>query len=590
MLKNEFLQLYQEELSAIRQSGEVFADKHPKMAGRLKLNAEEAEDPFVRRLVESVAFLTARLRYHLQAEMRTLESDLVSFLYPHYFLPIPSMGIVRIEPTYEATSLEIFPPKTELQADLAPGKTCFFQTVYPVTARPFSVSQADYQKEGPGRSVLKITLLLEKPIAWSALLAEPLRFFIQGREGVAGKLYALLMGKLNHLKVGQDLNLMRPLPAQVVQPVGFQLAESLLPYPENSFSGYRLLTEYFAYPEKFSFFDITGLETLPFHAQGEQLHLHFYLDEYDNLLEEAVNQNTFVLNCTPIINLVEVPAESVPLTGQRETYPLVPADKTIPGLEIYQVASLACLPEIRGQSVVVIPYFGKKRFETKDKNELYLYWHVRQSFSHHEIVLSEFNFSLVDEQTFLKANLLCSQGELPQQLPYGGDRPKWRLMSEGKALQTHFVRSVKPFSSPSIREASTYHRVELVHHLYASQLGFSNPEQTLSTLKELLKVYSFAGRQGDFRIEYGLVSATATPITVPHPDPLHDGVCRCIHYEVTLDESHFPDQDFHLLGSLLSEFLRKSCSINAVVQLSFSTLQRGAYFTWPPQFGTKPIL
>ncbi len=33
----------------------------------------------------------------------------------------------------------------------------------------------------------------------------------------------------------------------------------MLPYPRRSFPGYRLLQEYFTFPEKFFFFDVTGL-------------------------------------------------------------------------------------------------------------------------------------------------------------------------------------------------------------------------------------------------------------------------------------------------------------------------------------------
>ena len=44
-----------------------------------------------------------------------------------------------------------------------------------------------------------------------------------------------------------------------LRPVGFGADEGMLPYPDRSFVGYRLLQEYFALPEKFLFFDLRGL-------------------------------------------------------------------------------------------------------------------------------------------------------------------------------------------------------------------------------------------------------------------------------------------------------------------------------------------
>src|SRR5260370_39068975 len=52
------------------------------------------------------------------------------------------------------------------------------------------------------------------------------------------------------------------LPASSLRPVGFEDKEALLPYPRHSFSGYRLLQEYFSFPEKFFFLELACLEAL----------------------------------------------------------------------------------------------------------------------------------------------------------------------------------------------------------------------------------------------------------------------------------------------------------------------------------------
>ena len=51
------------------------------------------------------------------------------------------------------------------------------------------------------------------------------------------------------------------LPASSIQPVGFTDDEALLPVTLRSFQGYRLLQEYFSFPQRFRFFELTGLRT-----------------------------------------------------------------------------------------------------------------------------------------------------------------------------------------------------------------------------------------------------------------------------------------------------------------------------------------
>ena len=54
----------------------------------------------------------------------------------------------------------------------------------------------------------------------------------------------------------------RELPVRNLQPMGFGETEDVLPYPRRSFVGYRLLQEYFAFPEKFFFMNLKGLSEL----------------------------------------------------------------------------------------------------------------------------------------------------------------------------------------------------------------------------------------------------------------------------------------------------------------------------------------
>ncbi len=97
------------------------------------------------------------------------------------------------------------------------------------------------------------------------------------------------------------------MPAGTLQPVGFAPNETLLPPSSQTFRGYQLTQEYFAFPYKFLFVDICGageeLAKLGNRAEFQFLIGPFDKTEWRQDLELGVNANTFRLGCTPAINL-----------------------------------------------------------------------------------------------------------------------------------------------------------------------------------------------------------------------------------------------------------------------------------------------
>src|SRR5438067_10054550 len=96
--EDELLGRYLEELSYLRSMGMRFALDHPKIAAQLELSANVSPDPHVERLIESFAFLTARIQRDLANDFPEIAAELLQTLYPHYLNPIPSMTIVRFAP------------------------------------------------------------------------------------------------------------------------------------------------------------------------------------------------------------------------------------------------------------------------------------------------------------------------------------------------------------------------------------------------------------------------------------------------------------------------------------------------------------
>lgn len=137
-----FLHRYNEELLALRRRAARFADAFPKIAGRLRMTGDVADDPHVERLIQSFAYSAARVRQKLDDEFPELTDSLLETLYPHYLSPLPSMSIVRFRPSDTLASVQTVPRHTEILAEPVRGEACRFRTTQDVEMAPIEITGA----------------------------------------------------------------------------------------------------------------------------------------------------------------------------------------------------------------------------------------------------------------------------------------------------------------------------------------------------------------------------------------------------------------------------------------------------------------
>ncbi|MGE5238558.1 MAG: type VI secretion system baseplate subunit TssF, partial [Chloroflexota bacterium] len=143
-MEDHLLSYYERELTFIRELGAEFARKYPKLAGRLLLEPDKCEDPHTERLIEAVAFISGRIHKKIDDDFPEITESVLNILYPHYVNPIPSMSVVKFEP-----SKKTIPPvgyhierNTTLYSKPVGGSPCQFETTYPVVIFPLEVSSA----------------------------------------------------------------------------------------------------------------------------------------------------------------------------------------------------------------------------------------------------------------------------------------------------------------------------------------------------------------------------------------------------------------------------------------------------------------
>ncbi|HEU4694057.1 MAG TPA: type VI secretion system baseplate subunit TssF, partial [Vicinamibacterales bacterium] len=274
------LRYYNLELQHLREMGAEFAQQFPKIAARLGMNGLEVADPYVERLLEGVAFMASRVQLKLDAEFPRFTQALLEIIHPHYLAPTPSMLVAQLRPDTADANLaggrKVVPRGTTMLG-IAAGEdatACEFRTAHDVTLWPIEIVSASYFSFAPDLPLNRLTvsqrikggvrlrLKSTAGLKFAQTALDRLTFFVAGRDDVANKLCELcLAAPLGVLVMpGKGPTASYDfLPASTVRQAGFADTQALLPVTERSFQGYRLLQEYFSFPQRFRVLEISGL-------------------------------------------------------------------------------------------------------------------------------------------------------------------------------------------------------------------------------------------------------------------------------------------------------------------------------------------
>jgi type VI secretion system protein ImpG len=603
----ELLPYYEHELSFIRHLAAQFGREHERQAGLLKLNTNtgESQDPHVERLIEAFAFLTARVRLKLDDEFPEITDSFLGVLYPHYQAPLPSLAVVQLGLDPEQRDLgtgHAVPRHTGLETEPLDGDPVRFRTCYPVTLWQVRVEEAGLSRPpfpapaalaGAAAARLRLALRCDAEGGFAALAGlDRLRFFLLGEPQHVYRLYELIFNDVLGLTLAApggpaDGPLLDP---SLLRPVGFEREEGLLPYTARSFAGYRLLTEFFAFPEKFLFVDLTGLsKRLP---AGERLEVCLYLRRALPDLEPRVKAETFRLGCTPVVNLYPQRAEPIALTHTEHEYRVVPDARRPRAHEVYSVDRVtATAPDGRAEEYQ--PFFSIKHAAATGER----YWHASRQPSLATVGPpdhgTEVHLALTDldmrpatagGQT-LDVETTCLSRDLPHRLPFGGGQPRLQL-TPGDGLVTGIACLTAPTRTlrPALRRGALW---RLISHLALGHLSLVDHGDNAEALREILKLYDFADSPQTRRVIDGLRGVTSRRAV-----GRVDGATFCRGVEVTLlfDEDHFTGSGVFLFAAVLERFLGLYCTLNSFTKL-VARIKGGAgeLRRWPPRLGERVL-
>lgn len=611
-MADELLSYYEKELAFIRQLGAEFAREHPKIAGRLGINDDIIEDPHVSRLIEGFAYLNARIQHKLDDDFPEISDSLLNVLFPHYQRPIPSMSIVQFEPDKEKLeSPYLIPARSLLETETFQDQNCRFSTIYETELIPLEIKSAALlgipittpgsAKVRGAESVLKLSLAtFSTQVLISKLKLGKIRFYLKGQSQYINPLYQMLLNDCLNVVLTTSETDTAPvfMGNDAIKPVGFHTNEGILPYPPASFLGYRLLTELFTFPEKYMFFDVAGLaEHIPDRATT-QLHLYIYLRTSDVELEHNINLQTFLLGCTPVVNLFPHKANPIKLEHTHHEYQIIPDTRYRAGFEIYSVDKVsATTPENTLEEYY--PLYGLNH-ENRD-TLTHTYWYAARrsaklgNYERDEgtdMFLSltdlDLNPSHPDNRTLI-IDTTCSNRDLPVKLPFTIDQPKLTAKdSSPPTTRIRFLLKPTPVVRPPMRNHA---RWRLISHLNLNFLSLTGRDDATNALKEILRLYDFKESSVTRALIDSISSIRVHAISSPLNIDGRTTMCRGMEIEVEINDLNLSGSSVFLFATVLEHFFALYCSINTFTRVLVKVKSKEGYLKkCPPRAGQKILL
>ncbi len=625
-MDTRLLKHYEAELAFMRDMGAEFSQAYPKIASRLGMDGAEVADPYVERLLEGVAFLSARVQLELELQYPNLTSHLLEIVYPHYLAPTPSMMVAAFEPDRQNAALEdgyLIPRGSELRSVLAEDDqtACVFRTSSDVTLWPVQISEAEYidgrgellaagmSQDQQANAAIRLRLRRDADLPISELSLDNLMLFLNGQEGKNWPLHELFSTQVTGV-IGRSTNRradwIAELPQGKMVPRGFEPEEALLPTPRQSFDGYRLLQEYFAMPERFHFVELQGLSLAMARAEGSDVDIYILLRDGNADVASGVTPGAFTLNATPAVNLFRKRCDRVLVTG-RDVEQHVVADRTAPlDFEIFSLLGVTGISGDGEADVPFRPFYSADDLTAAGETHATYYTQSRKMRQRAErerlkgvrtsYLGSELFLSLVDSAQApygadldqLAVQAMVTNRDLPLLLPTGA-RDVFYL-PEGGPVQ-HITTPVNPTRPrPSLAQGDTAWR--LISHLSLNYLSIAQDQTDdgAAALRELVGIYAPEGNRVLQKQLEGLSGVSTRPIVRRMADEVLSTAVRGLEITLRFDESFFEGTNVYLMAAVLERFFRKFVSINSFTETVLATQQRGEITRWRPETGLGRII
>ena len=616
-MRDELLWYYERELGYLRRLGAEYAQRYPKVAGRLQLEPTKCEDPHVERLLEGFAFLASRIHLKLDDDVSQVAESMMSIVAPLLVRPVPAISIAEFVADPERATMPegVSVPRGSLLRTRAVGSMrCTFRTAAPVHLWPFTIAEARWTtpdaitppvRASDAVGALRIELRAFAGVELSSLALESLRLHLHGDGPVASTLHEVLCRDTVSILVraldgpgAKNASRIEVSP-RALSAGGFGADERLLEGGAQTLAAFGLLQEYIALPAAFRSIDLAigaALRASGAVAGAEIVILVGPFERGDRraVLAAGVTRDTIRLGCTPVVNLYEHVAEPILLTHRRDEYPLVPDAQQRMATEVYAVTNVVGVPAGGGEATPYEPLYGLRH--GMPVGEQPVFWTARRHPAPERGArASDLSLAFVDrggrtlqpKHDVVTARTLCFNGDLPSRLPVGDARGDFELMGGGPLTRIVALLRPTPAVHPRLGASLAW---RLVSQLSLNHISLGDGPEAL---RELLRLYDHAESPDFERQVQGVLDVTGEAVHARVPGLATGGglaLARGRRITLDLDEDNFAGDGAWIFASVLERFFALYASLNSFTQLTVNTRQRRRPLgEWLPRAGCRAL-
>jgi type VI secretion system protein ImpG len=602
---------YERELVFLEETTRAFADRYPANAKQLVPETGRSIDPHLERLIEGCAMLTGRVRHKLDSEFPELIESLLQILYPHLGLIIPSMAIAQAQVPAGGEFQQGWhlARDTILRSSAFGPKAEVFQysVGYPVTVWPIELRSASWEpapfdigitSPRGAAAVLRLHFACKEGVSWDKLPLDRLRLYLTGERQFTADLYESLFNRCLGVAIRPADPGIAAAPVQLpadaaLFQVGLELDDGLLPFPPESFVGYRLLMELLSFPQKFLFADLGGWDQVRGRGFGSEVEVLLFLSQSQQNLERSLSAQNFLLGCTPVVNVFPQSCDPVDHDHRQAEYRVVPSRRQPRSTEVYRIESVRTIDAETGKVRELLPFYAS-RFGQAVEPRAYYHASRRDSLVE-EVPGTEVYLAIVDPEfhpsrlssDVLDVHALCTNRDHPAKFQQAGDRLTPRGASQGWLELLH-----KP--TPALRRTlrrGAYWRILGQNSL--NHVSLVDRPDGVQALRELLSVCDFSGPRTqqlaavNHQIRDGIKSVRSRPVLARvRSTAARSAMCRGMEVEIEFDEEKYTGTGVFLVASVLERFLALYTGINSFTKFMARTAQAEGYVkVWPPRAG-----
>jgi type VI secretion system protein ImpG len=614
-MKNIFLNYYNNELYYLREMAEEFAKDNPQIAQQLSLAGFTCADPYIERLLEGFAYLAARVHYQLDSDFSKFTQALINNIYPDYLMPFPSVSVVQFMPDFNDNDIlkgVTIPRHTSLKTlyRSTAGTPCNFTTANEVILWPIKINTASYTTEGiytahslginkPPKASLSLKLTTEKGIKFKQLDTDHLDFYLCGASmKVLMDLYEQIFTDLLAVviefkdKDGNKCRIKLKDIEKQVQPLGFGEEQSLLPVNLRNYQEYRLLKEYFVFPQKFLFFRLLKLQDAFKQVDSDSLKVVFVMKNENLLLETSISGKNFSLYSTPVINIFEKRLDRLSISDRKVEYQVNADNSKLHDYEILQINKIEAYNNKNDNTLLFKPFYQVSEYDNK-KN---LYYSINrrliQEDENHKLGTDTY-ISLLDIHSLyyekivseLAITALCSNRAVPSDIPVNTSAKTDFFMSSQFPIKA--VKLIERPTKPNYTYLNSVSDWTIVNHLKVSYKNIldKEPHENTEILQELLKLYACSDKLQDRKQIKGLTNVKVEKgvMRIEAKDGVSFG--SGLNVELEFNENQYGDSGFFILSHILHKVISCSTPVNTVLKTKTFSNQRGEIKKWK----TSPI-